>query len=233
MNAKARVVLVTGGNRGVGFEVCRQLADRGYSVILTARDFEKARIASDSLQADGLQVVPLQLDVTDPRSVLRASEVVERDFGYLDALVNNAGIDYDTDQNVLSADLDRVEKIFVTNALGPWRVVQAFIALLKRGRHGRIVNVTAGAGTTAHTHGAPGYSVSKAALNVMTRMLAVSLEDDSILVNAVTPGWVATKMGGSGGRPVADGAASIVWGVTLPDDGPNGGFFLDGSCVPW
>lgn len=234
MTTELPIALVTGGNRGIGFDVCRQLAEQGYAVILSARDSGKASDAARALGKQGLQVTPLQLDVNRAESVTRARDAVEREHGRLDALVNNAGVDYDTDQDVLTADLERVARIIDTNTLGPWRVAKAFIPLLRKSDHGRIVNVSSGAGALASMNGSrPGYALSKAALNALTLMLAGMLERDRILVNAICPGWVATAMGGEGGRPIPAGAASVVWGVTLPDDGPTGGFFRDGRAVEW
>lgn len=121
-----------------------------------------------------------------------------------------------------------------TNLYGPWRMAQMFLPLLRHSQHGRIVNVSSEAGSLASMGGGtPAYSITKAALNALTRMLAAELRGEHILVNAVCPGWVATDMGGSGGRPVKDGAASVVWAVTLPDDGPTGGFFRDGKALKW
>lgn len=233
---KRRIALVTGGNRGIGREVCRQLAaDHDFTVILTARNTEDAKEAATTFQEEGLDVVPEQLDVTVPASVQATkNDIVER-FGRLDALVNNAGIDYDTDQEVLTADLDRVRNTFETNTLGPWRVAQAFLPLLRESPSARIVNVSSGAGALASlTGGTPGYSLSKAGLNALTLMMASRLEDEGILVNAVGPGWVRTRMGGSeANRSVEEGARSVVWGVTIPDDGPTGGFFRDGERIDW
>ena len=175
-------------------------------------------------------VRPVQLDVTDPASVDALAARLER----LDILVNNAAIDYDTDERALGADLDRVRTALDTNLLGAWRVAQAFAPLLRASDHGRLVNVSseAGAITEMNSSGAPAYSLSKLALNGLTRMLAADLRRDGVLVNAVCPGWTATDMGG-GGRPVAEGARSVVWACLLADDGPTGGFYRDGRELPW
>jgi len=231
-----QIALVTGGNRGIGREVCRQLAaDHDFTVILTARDAGDAREAAQDLRDEGLDVTPEQLDVTVPASVEVATNEIEERFGRLDALVNNAGTDYDTDQDVLTADLDRVRGTIETNTLGPWRVAQAFLPLLRESPSGRIVNVSSGSGALANlTGGTPGYSLSKVALNALTIMMADRLEGDGILVNAVGPGWVRTDMGGpNANRSVEEGARSVVWGVTIPDDGPTGGFFRDGKRIDW
>jgi NAD(P)-dependent dehydrogenase (short-subunit alcohol dehydrogenase family) len=207
--------------------VCRQLAGRGYSVLLGARDGAKGERAARQLGGD---IVPVQLDVADPESV---SSAVSR-LGRLDALVNNAAILYDTWQRGVDADLDQVRDALETNLLGAWRVAQAAIPLLRHSPAGRIVNVSSGAGAlTDMGGGTPAYRTSKAAMNALTRILAAELRGDRILVNAVCPGWVATDMGGGGGRPVSEGAAGIVWAVELPDDGPTSGFFRDGRPIAW
>jgi NAD(P)-dependent dehydrogenase (short-subunit alcohol dehydrogenase family) len=230
----AGIALVTGANRGIGLEVCRQLAERHYTVILTARDEEKGRRAAAPLHRAGLDVHVQQLDVADDASVKAAAAATERSVGGLDVLVNNAGILYDTWQHAASADLAVVRQALETNTLGAWRVTQAFLPLLRRSRHARIVNVSSGAGALASLDAdTPAYALSKAALNALTMMLAADLRSSGILVNAVCPGWVATDMGGQGGRPVSQGAAGIVWAATLPDGGPTGGSFRDGKPVPW
>ncbi|MBD2110741.1 MULTISPECIES: SDR family oxidoreductase [Cyanophyceae] len=228
------VALVTGANRGIGLEVTRQLAQAGMTVILGSRDLVKGEAAAASMIQAGLEVLPQPLDVTDLASVAHLAQLVEQQFGRLDVLVNNAGILYDTWQQASNADLEVVQEAIATNTLGPWRMAQAFLPLLKLSPHGRIVNVSSGAGALSSMGaGTPAYSTSKAALNAFTRLLAAELQGTGILVNAVCPGWVATDMGGSGGRPVADGAASVVWAATLPDDGPTGGFFRDGKPLNW
>jgi NAD(P)-dependent dehydrogenase (short-subunit alcohol dehydrogenase family) len=221
--------LVTGANRGIGFEVCRQLADAGFDVILTARDQAKGEAAAATLRGHGLNVTAHPLDVSDPASITAARDRLQRERGVLDVLVNNAAINYDTWEDVLTADFDVVEEAFRTNTLGPWRMTLAFLPLLRRSAHPRVVNVSSQAGAlSSQTGGTPAYNLSKLALNGLTRQLANRLRRDRILVNSVCPGWVATDMGGSGGRPVADGAASVVWAARLPDGGPTGGFYRDG-----
>jgi NAD(P)-dependent dehydrogenase (short-subunit alcohol dehydrogenase family) len=208
--------------------VCRQLGRLGFTVLLGARD--AGRGARASRQLGGGPISPIVLDVADDESVRAAAEGIER----LDVLVNNAAILYDTWQRGIDADLDQVHEAFETNLLGAWRVTQAVLPLLRASPAGRIVNVSSGAGALHDMGGGtPAYRTSKAALNALTRIFAAELRGDGILVNAVCPGWVATDMGGAGGRPVADGAAGIIWAATLPEDGPTGGFFRDGRPIAW
>ncbi|MET0624974.1 MAG: SDR family oxidoreductase [Pyrinomonadaceae bacterium] len=229
------VALVTGAYRGIGLEVARQLAGRGYTVVLTARDLSKAETAASALSEQGLDVVPARLDVTDDGSVEAARRFVEERFGRLDVLVNNAAVLYDSWQRVAEADLKTVREAFETNTLGPWRVAQAFIPRLRESRHGRIVNVSSESGSLASMGaGTPAYGVSKVALNALTRMLADELRGARVLVNSVCPGWVATEMGGpEAPRTPEEGAAGVVWAATLPDGGPTGGFFRDGEPLAW
>jgi NAD(P)-dependent dehydrogenase (short-subunit alcohol dehydrogenase family) len=181
------------------------------------------------------RVDSLELDVADENSIATAASDVANRYHQLDVLINNAGIRYDTWETVETADIDgTVMEAITTNLLGPWRVAQAFLPLLRKSPSARIVNVSSESGSLAEmTAGPPAYQVTKAGLNALTRTLAGELRDSNILVNSVCPGWVATDMGGAGGRPVKEGAAGIVWAATLPDDGPTGGFFRDGKPLPW
>jgi NAD(P)-dependent dehydrogenase (short-subunit alcohol dehydrogenase family) len=228
-----RVVLVTGANRGIGQELARQLALRGDTVVLTARDLTKAERTAAALPGhEG--VLARRLDVTDPASIAQVAADLDRRCGRIDVLVNNAAIHYDTWQQASTADLQVVREALEVNLVGPWQTSLILLPLLRVSGHGRIVNVSSEAGSLASMNGrTPAYNVSKAALNALTRMLASDLRRDRILVNAVCPGWVATDMGGPGGRPVAEGAASVLWAVDLPDDGPTGGFYRDGRPLPW
>src|SRR5260370_32582133 len=229
MRPAGPLALVAGANRGIGLEVCRQLAHVGMRVMLGARDQAKGEAAARALAGEGLDVQAVTLDVADAASVgaLRA------ELGMVDVLVNNAGVDYDTDQTALSADLARARRTFEINLFGAWSVAQAVAPGMRDRGWGRIVNVSSGAGSIAEmSRGPPGYSVSKAGLNALTRLLAAELAGTGVLVNSVCPGWTATDMGG-GGRAVRDGAAGVVWAATLPDDGPTGGFFRDGRPVAW
>ena len=227
-----RVALVSGGNRGIGLEVCRQLAGRGITVVMGSRDAEQGRAAAAELP-DG--VVVHQLDVADPESVERLARSVEDEFGRLDVLVNNAAISNDEGQSGVDADLDRVKEALEANLLGAWRLCEVAIPMMRRNGYGRIVNVSTGLASLEDMGGGtPGYRVSKTALNVLTRILASELRGSGILVNAVNPGWVQTDMGGSSAtRTVEEGAEALVWAATLPNNGPNGGFFRDREPVAW
>jgi NAD(P)-dependent dehydrogenase (short-subunit alcohol dehydrogenase family) len=230
-----RTALVTGANRGIGLETVRQLAEHGFTTILGARDLVKGRGAADALQLNGLDVIPLKIDVTKKKSIDDAKKMVEDRFGKLDVLVNNAAILYDSDQRAESANLETVLKALDTNTLGAWRMCQTFIPLLKKSGHPRIVNVSSESGSlTVMGGGTPAYTVSKVALNALTRMLADELRGSKVLVNSICPGWVATDMGGPNApRTVEEGAKSVMWATMLPDDGPTGGFFRDGRPLAW
>jgi NAD(P)-dependent dehydrogenase (short-subunit alcohol dehydrogenase family) len=233
-DAERPVAVVTGANRGIGREVVRVLAGAGYRVVLGSRDAGRGEAAATDLGGAGAGIVACALDVADDDSVQAAARWVRDTLGRCDALVNNAAIDYDTDARATTADLDRVHRAMETNLYGAWRTALAFLPLLRRSPHPRLVNVSSGSGSLSGMGaGTPAYSVSKAALNALTRILAAELRADGVLVNAVCPGWVATDMGGPAGRPVADGAASVAWAVLLDDDGPTGGFFRDGRPVAW
>ena len=229
-----RVALVSGANRGIGLQVVRELADRGFVAVSGSRDGERGRAAVSPLVAAGLAVEVVTLDVTSDDSVAGAIAAIGERWGRLDVLVNNAAVHYDTGQHASTADMTVVGEALETNVVGAWRLARAAVPLIRASGGGRIVNVSSESGSLASMGAStPAYAVSKAALNALTRVLAAELRRDRILVNSVCPGWVATDMGGSGGRPIAEGAASVLWAVDLPDDGPTGGFFRDGQPVPW
>ncbi|MBY5946867.1 SDR family NAD(P)-dependent oxidoreductase [Photobacterium rosenbergii] len=226
------VAIITGANRGLGKETSRQLASLGYKVFVTARKLESAQQTVEDLGSKNL--IPAQLDITDADSVGRFVHFVNREAQSVDVLINNAAIHYDTWQNVVDADLETVQQAMDTNVFGAWRMVQALLPLLRQSPKARIVNVSSGAGALHNMGGStPAYSMSKIALNALTLMLANQLGQEGILVNAVCPGWVATDMGGTGGRPIEEGAKGIVWAATMDQDGPSGGFFRDGQRIDW
>jgi len=229
-----KIALVTGANRGLGFETTKQLSQLGLKVILTARDRIKGENATKELTDQGLDVIFYKLDVSNKEDVANIYNVIEKTFSRLDILVNNAAVLYDSNQSTINANLDIVSQALRTNLYGPWLLCQAFIPLMKRNNYGRIVNVSSGAGSLHYMDGgAPAYGISKVALNALTKKLASELSGTNTLVNSVDPGWVATDMGGKGGRPVDEGAKGIVWACLLPNNGPSGGFFFDGQTEPW
>jgi len=228
-----RVALVTGANRGIGFEVARQLSERGMTVLLGARDFDKGLHAARKLAGAPGEVIAVQLDVTQQDQVDTLARWIEITYGRLDVLINNAGAHYDPAVRPATADIAPARDAMDIHLFGSWRLCSAMLPLMHRHHYGRIVNVSSGCGATA-TEGAscPAYRISKAALNSYTRSLAAELDGSGIVVNAVCPGWVATDMGGAGGRPVGDGAAGIVWAACLPQP-VTGGFFRDGQRIAW
>jgi NAD(P)-dependent dehydrogenase (short-subunit alcohol dehydrogenase family) len=232
MTENGRVALVSGGNRGIGLEICRQLADRGLTVVMGSRDEEQGRAAAEGFAGN---VIVHQLDVCDDGSMERIAGFAEGEFGRLDVLVNNAGISNDDGQRGVEADLDRVRRALEANLFGAWRLCELAVPLMQRNGYGRIVNVsTRMAALEEMGGGSPGYRVSKTALNALTRILASELRGTGILVNSVEPGWVQTDMGGSRApRPVEEGADTPVWAATLPNNGPTGGFFRDRRPIPW
>jgi NAD(P)-dependent dehydrogenase (short-subunit alcohol dehydrogenase family) len=233
MSAEPPLVLITGANRGLGLECARQLLARGCRVLLGSRDPGRGAAAAHGLGSDRVRAVAL--DVTSDDDVARCGDLIARDYGgRLDILVNNAAIHYDSGQTPLTADWRVVTEAIETNLLGAWRVARMAAPLMRARRRGRIVNVSSGAGAWKNLgSGTPAYSLTKLGLNGLTRMLAAELRGSGVLVNAVCPGWVATDMGGEGGRPVEDGARGIVWAALLADDGPTGGFFRDGRPIEW
>ncbi len=203
----------------------RQLvADHGFVVFAGARD-------PDDVE-EGEGIVPVELDVTQQDTVDALQEQIGSDPGHLDALVNNAGVHGDP-VGAAEYDLDRAHEVLEVNTFGPWRLIEAFLPLLRRSPHGRIVNVSSGAGQLSDMNGGRGaYRVSKTALNALTRTLAWDERD--VKVNAMCPGWVRTDMGGAGApKSIEDGADTAVWLATLADDGPTGGFFRDREPIPW
>ena len=231
---KKKIALVTGANRGLGFETCKQLSQLGITVLLTSRDPTKGEVAAKQLIDKGLDVIFYQLDVSDRSNIKDIFTKIENQFGRLDILINNAAILYDKDQSTMNADLELVNKALTTNLFGPWLLCQAFVPLMEKNGYGRIVNVSSGAASMHYMEGGtPAYGISKVALNALTRKLASELGRKNVLVNSVDPGWVATDMGGHGGRPIEEGCRGIVWAATLPNNGPSGGFFYDGEPELW
>jgi NAD(P)-dependent dehydrogenase (short-subunit alcohol dehydrogenase family) len=247
MNGNAPIALVTGANKGIGFEIARQLAAGGMTVLLAARDRQRRDQATAALRSAGLDVRPLILDVTGPATVQAAAQQVGADFGRIDVLVNNAGISGSGAGTPGTADLDAVRAVFDTNVFGVMRVTNAMLPLLKRSPAGRIVNISSGVGSMGYMTNpdhymsrlpaVAAYPASKAALNALTVQYAKELRPLGILVNAAAPGACATdftrNLGMAIARTAADGAAIAVKLATLGPGGPTGGFFDDNGPVPW
>jgi NAD(P)-dependent dehydrogenase (short-subunit alcohol dehydrogenase family) len=235
-NREARVALVTGANRGLGFETARQLLAKGLWVVLAGRDAAALGRAHRSLaEHDQRRGVTVQMDVTSVESIAAAQRVVTEQLGPVNVLVNNAAVLFGENDDVLSIAADEYRRTFETNLFGVIEVCRAFVPGMARAGYGRIVNVSSGAGQLATMSAyAPAYSISKAAVNAFTRILANTCRADGVLVNAVDPGWVRTDMGGPAApRSPQEGADTIVWLATLPDGGPTGGFFRDRRAIEW
>jgi NAD(P)-dependent dehydrogenase (short-subunit alcohol dehydrogenase family) len=232
--SEIRVALVTGANRGIGLEVCRQLAAKGLHVILTARDPAKAHAAAATLRTVG-HVVAATLDVADLASTRRLADDLASRGAHVDVLVNNAAVLIGESAGVIEMPIEDVRRTFDTNVFGAISVCQAFVPAMVARTYGRVVNVSSQAGqlSSMGTY-APAYSMSKSALNAFTRQLAAATNGTGVLVNSACPGWVQTDMGGAGApKPVDAGADTIVWLATLPTNGPTGGFFSERRAIEW
>lgn len=235
-----RTALVTGANRGLGLETSRQLARLGLRVVVAARDANRAEAAAEMLRGERLSVVSHQLDVASEESCTQLAAL-----GPVDVLVNNAAVMAESDENPLAAGLlsrsaldvapDVLLAAFETNTLGAYRVTQVLAPGMRSRGYGRIVNVSSGLGQLNDMGGGyPAYRVSKAGLNALTRIFASELRGHGVLVNSVCPGWVQTDMGGPQARLGPEqGAETIVWAATLPDNGPTGSFFRNKQTIPW
>lgn len=234
-----RTALVSGANRGIGFEIVRQLARLGVLAVIGARNREDGARAAEKLQTEGLDIPVVALDVDREESAAEAVAEVKRLYGRLDVLVNNAGILIDEpggfNASLFDLKSDTVRRTMETNLLGPIRLIQAAVPLMREQGYGRIVNVSSSGGQLAEMgSGYPAYRMSKAALNALTRIAAAEIGAGDIKVNAMCPGWVKTDMGGANAeRTAEEGADTAVWLATLPEDGPTGGFFRDRKPIAW
>lgn len=238
-----RVALVTGANRGIGFEIARQLAQTGITVLIGARNQDRGLSACEQLKLAGLDAHFIRVDVTRATSIEAAIGKIKDDFKRLDILVNNAGIQIDTQSGILELDPVIFQHTLETNAFGPLLLAQAAIPIMKTNGYGRIVNMASILGSLAEIASpndpyievlSPAYRLSKTLLNGITVLLAKELRGSNILVNSVCPGWVRTEIGGDQAPLTPEqGADTPVWLATLPDDGPTGGFFRERQPIPW
>ncbi len=234
--ASKKIAIVTGGNRGIGHEIARQLMKADLFVVVGARDHVKCDAAVEALQAGGPNVAGFPLDVNDTKSVRRFVEHVEKHHGAPGVLVNNAGVyPESTEAKVVDTPTSMWRETLETNLFGAVRMCREVVPLMKRLRYGRVVNISSGLGQLHQMgEGSPAYRVSKAALNALTRTLAAEVAGSGILVNSMSPGWVRTDMGGEEApRSVEEGADTAVWLALLPSNGPTGQFFRDRKPIPW
>jgi NAD(P)-dependent dehydrogenase (short-subunit alcohol dehydrogenase family) len=240
-----KIALITGANKGIGFETARQLGQQGITVLLGARDEAKADQAAEKLRKEGLDAHGVVLDVNSGDSIKKAAAQIDREYGRLDILVNNAGVMLDDDKKKPSGQsLEVWRKTFDTNLFGLIATTQAMLPLLRKSDAGRIVNLSSILGSI-HYHATPGspvydskaaaaYNVSKSAVNAFTVQLAYELKDTAMKVNAAHPGWVKTEMGGEGATmEISEGAKTSVALATLGADGPNGAYMHMGETLPW
>jgi NAD(P)-dependent dehydrogenase (short-subunit alcohol dehydrogenase family) len=238
-----RIALITGANKGIGFEIARQLGKAGYLILLGARDAARGEAAAAKLKADGITVRPIAIDLDEPDSIAAAADAIEATEGRLDVLVNNAGVADRDDGPPGKASMAAVRRIFDVNFFGALAVTQAMLPALRKSSSARIVNVSSGLGSLAR-HSDPGwrfaqtkvlgYSASKAALNMLTVQLAAELKESGIKVNSAEPGYTATDLNNHRGtQTVVEGAVAVIRLATLPDDGPTGGVFSASGEEPW
>ncbi len=241
--AERKIALITGANKGIGKEIARQLGAQGLTVLIGARDAGRGAEAASELKQQGIDAHTVSLDVTDGAGISAAVSQIEKDYGRLDVLVNNAGIGLDGGVPASSLDVDMLRRTYDTNVFGVFAVTQAFLPLLRKSEAGRIVNLSSGLGSLTQnsdpTWGFAGvkplaYNSSKAALNMLTVIFAAELKDTNIKVNAADPGFTATDLNQHRGtQTVEQGAAAAVRLATLPADGPTGGYFAEAGVVPW
>jgi NAD(P)-dependent dehydrogenase (short-subunit alcohol dehydrogenase family) len=234
---ETRTALVTGGNRGIGRALCRELATNGITVFLSGRDPALVDQAATELSTEGLPVWPIVLDITNDENVTSAVNTILDRHNRIDILINNAAIVMDRGQKAASPDLNRVAETIDTNLLGAWRCVGAVTPHMIAAGYGRIVNVSTHLASSASPGalGGVSYRVSKAALNALTRILAAELDGTGVLVNAVSPGKVNTRMAMPNTATIdaQQAAADMLWLATLPNDGPTGGFWHQRQQLPW
>lgn len=235
MEKYTKVALVTGGNRGIGYELVRQLAVDGFKVILTSRNSESGHKAMQKLKDSHPDVSFVVMDISSEASIRQAAAIVSEQYERLDVLINNAGIYLDKNQKLVNLDPSVLEKTLETNFFGAYHVIRSFMPLMEQQAYGRIINVSSeyGAMSEMSSSGVGAYKLSKLILNGLTQLIAAESTKD-IKINAVDPGWVSSDMGGpSAPRTPQQAARSILWLATIGPEGPSGGFFKDGNQIDW
>ncbi|HHP7242233.1 MAG TPA: SDR family oxidoreductase [Cyclobacteriaceae bacterium] len=229
-----KIVVVTGGNRGIGFEICKQLHALDFQVVLTSRDLKKGEEAAKSLSKKNNKVMYMNLDVSDVESITTFSNHMKELYGHVDVLVNNAGIFIDREAQLITVKLNKIKETLETNTYGPVLLIQQLLPLLTLSKDARIINMSSGLGAISEMAGGyPGYRLSKVALNAATLMMASELRNTTVKVNAMCPGWVKSDMGGPGAsRSLVEGADTAVWLATASGI-PNGKFFRDRKEIDW
>ena len=229
----SKTIVVTGGNRGIGFEICRKLAAMGYHVVLTARDPQKGLQAQNQLEAEGLSVVLKTLNVADQESIDHFVRDLKTEYDRIDVLINNAAVSQDQGYDSTDIPMELMKETMQINFYGAMSLIQALLPFIKKSNDGRVVNISSGMGAVSSMGGGyPGYRISKVALNALTQILATDLHGE-IRVNSMCPGWVRTDMGGKNAtRSVEKGAETAVWLATATDI-PNGKFLRDKQVIPW
>ena len=242
MNESKKIAIITGANKGIGLEICKQLLQKGFYVILTARDTTKGQDAVRQLLTINADIEFFKLDVNSHEDITALYNHISSKFSRCDVLVNNAGIfpdpRNDLENNwpsILSAKIENIQQGIECNTYGTLRMCQAFIPLMQENNYGRIVNLSSGMAQLSDMNGCcPGYRISKTAINVITRIIADEFKGTIILINSMCPGWVKTDMGGAEAtREIPEGADTAVWLSELDNDGPNGLFFRDRAVIPW
>jgi len=235
MSKGIKVALVTGGNRGIGYELVKQLALKGFKVFLASRDRGKGQVVAQKLKDSNLDVSFVMMDVDNLESIRQAAITVNEEYGKLDVLINNAGIYLDDNKKLLNMETSLLEKTMQTNFFGTYHVIRSFIPLMEKQGYGRIINISSeyGAMSQMSNPGVGAYKLSKFALNGLTQLVAAEITGD-IKINAVDPGWVSSDMGGpSAPRTPEQAAESILWLATCGPEGPQGGFFRDRKRIEW
>jgi NAD(P)-dependent dehydrogenase (short-subunit alcohol dehydrogenase family) len=240
------IALIAGANKGIGLEAARQLAQKGIHVLIGARDAAKGQAAAQMLQAEGYKADFIHLEVSNEASVKQAAQIVGDRYGKLDILINNAGINPEYPQGIFTFEqmsLELLMEIYQTNVFGPFMTIREFLPLLRKSEAGRIVNTSSSAGSLTdqsnsespyYAVNTSGYNSSKTSLNALTVQLAKQLTGTNIKINSACPGWVQTDMGSAAApRTVQEGARIVIQLATLPNDGPNGGFFNEDGAIGW